>query len=173
MLIVPFNKSYTTETDNWKIKDDYIKRHEVLEYVLKKALSLNFDRFIEPKATQELLEEFKISNDTVLAFVSTDFQEFVSDFLPTTFITAYYQAWCEVEGVKPFSKREFELKLPDHIKDEWGKATKRPRTAGFNRAVDLHRAEELPRFRALFYWSDEKHEKPTKGYARKKKKPKK
>ncbi len=173
MLIVPFNKSYTTETDNWKIKDDYIKRHEVLEYVLKKALSLNFDRFIEPKATQELLEEFKISNDTVLAFVSTDFQEFVSDFLPTTFITAYYQAWCEVEGVKPFSKREFELKLPDHIKQEWGKATKRPRTAGFNRAVDLHRAEELPRFRALFYWSDEKHEKPTKGYARKKKKPKK
>ena len=170
MLIVPFNKSYTTETDNWKIKDDYIKRPEVLEYVLKKALSLNFERFTEPKATQELLEEFKITNDTVLSFVSTDFQEFVSDFLPTTFITAYYQAWCEVEGVKPFSKREFELKLPDHIKEEWEKTRQRSNNAGFNRAIDLHRAEEMPKFRALFYWDDEKHKQPVKGYKRKRKK---
>lgn len=172
LLIVPFNKSFTSDNDDWKIKDDYIKRPEVLEYVLKKALSLNFERFIEPKATQELLEEFKISNDTVLAFVSSDFQEFVSDFLPTTFITAYYQAWCELEGVRPFSKREFELKLPEQIKDNWEKATKRPHTAGFRRRPDLHKAEEMPSFRKLFYWDDEKQKQPTKGYLRTKKKPK-
>lgn len=173
MLIVPFNKSYTAETDNWKIKDDYIKRHEVLEYVLKKALSLNFDRFIEPKATKELLEEFKKSNDTIMGFVSEPFAELVSDFLPTTFITAYYKAWCEIEGVLPFSKREFEIRLPDHIKDEWIKATKRPHTAGFNRAIDLHRAEELGKFWQYFYWDDEKQKQPTKGYLRANKKPKK
>ena len=173
MLIVPFNKSYTAETDNWKIKDDYIKRPEVLEYVLKKALSLNFDRFINPKATQELLEEFKKSNDTIMGFVSEPFAELVSDFLPTTFITAYYKAWCEIEGVLPFSKREFEIRLPDHIKDEWIKATKRPHTAGFNRAIDLHRAEELGKFWQYFYWDDEKQKQPTKGYLRSNKKPKK
>lgn len=173
MLIVPFNKSYTAESDNWKIKDDYIKRPEVLEYVLKKALSLNFDRFINPKATQELLEEFKKSNDTIMGFVSEPFAELVSDFLPTTFITAYYKAWCEIEGVLPFSKREFEIRLPDHIKDEWIKATKRPHTAGFNRAIDLHRAEELGKFWQYFYWDDEKQKQPTKGYLRSNKKPKK
>ena len=173
MLIVPFNKSYTAETDNWKIKDDYIKRPEVLEYVLKKALSLNFDRFINPKATQELLEEFKKSNDTIMGFVSEPFAELVSDFLPTTFITAYYKAWCEIEGVLPFSKREFEIRLPDHIKEEWIKATKRPHTAGFNRAIDLHRAEELGKFWQYFYWDDEKQKQPTKGYLRANKKPKK
>ena len=173
MLIVPFNKSYTAETDNWKIKDDYIKRPEVLEYVLKKALSLNFDRFINPKATQELLEEFKKSNDTIMGFVSEPFAELVSDFLPTTFITAYYKAWCEIEGVLPFSKREFEIRLPDHIKDKWIKATKRPHTAGFNRAIDLHRAEELGKFWQYFYWDDEKQKQPTKGYLRSNKKPKK
>lgn len=168
LLIVPFNKSFTAETDNWKIKDDYIKRPEVLEYVLKKALSLNFERFIEPKATQKLLDEFKINNDTVLAFVTSDFQEFVSDFLPTAFITAYYQAWCEVEGVKPFSKREFENRLPEHIIQDWEKTSKRPHTAGFNRAVDVHRAEELPNFRNLFHWSDEKQKVMAKGYLRRK-----
>ncbi len=167
MLIVPFNKSYTAETDNWEIKDDYIKRHEVLEYVLKKALSLNFDRFIETQATQKLLEEFKISNDTIVGFVTDPFAELVSDFLPVAFISAYYRAWCEFEGVIPFSKREFENRLPDHIKEDWEKATKRPHTAGFNRAIDLHRAEEIGKFWQYFYWDDEKHKTPTKGFKRK------
>lgn len=173
MLIVPFNKSYTAETDNWKIKDDYITRPEVLEYVLKKALSLNFDRFINPKATQELLEEFKKSNDTIMGFVTEPFAELVSDFLPVAFISAYYRAWCEFEGVIPFSKREFENRLPDHIKEDWEKATKRPHTAGFNRAIDLHRAEEIGKFWQYFYWDDEKQKQPTKGYLRANKKPKK
>ncbi|WP_396419935.1 phage/plasmid primase, P4 family [Lactococcus cremoris] len=169
LLIVPFNKSFTADNDNWKIKDDYIKRKDVLEYVLKIALSLNFDKFDEPKATQGLLDDFKISNDNVLAFVNDMFEEFVSDFLPTTFLSALYRAWCEDEGVKPFTKREFELKLPDHIKEEWEKTSKRPHTAGFNRAIDLHRAEEYELFRRLFHWDEDKQKKVTKGYLRKKK----
>lgn len=169
LLIVPFNKSFTADNDNWKIKDDYIKRKDVLEYVLKIALSLNFDKFDEPKATKGLLDDFKISNDNVLAFVNDMFEEFVSDFLPTTFLSALYRAWCEDEGVKPFNKREFENKLPDYVKDQWKKTVQRPYSAGFNRAIDLHRAEESELFRRLFYWDDEKHKKVTKGYLRKKK----
>ncbi|MDN6079909.1 MAG: phage/plasmid primase, P4 family [Lactococcus lactis] len=169
LLIVPFEKSFTADNDDWKIKDDYIKRKDVLEYVLKIALSLNFEKFDEPKATQGLLDDFKISNDNVLAFVNDMFEEFVSDFLPTAFISALYRAWCEDEGVKPFTKREFELKLPDYVKDQWKKTVQRPNSAGFNRAVDLHRANEMELFRRLFYWDDEKHKKVTKGYSRKKK----
>ena len=60
------------------------------------------------------------------------------------------------------------MKLPDHIKTEWEKTRQRASSAGFNRAVDLHRAEELPKFKALFYWSDEKHKQSVKGYKRKK-----
>ncbi len=168
LLIVPFEKSFTADNDNWKIKDDYIKRPEVLEYVLKKALSLNFDRFIEPKATKALLDDFKITNDTILAFVTEPFSELVSDFLPSSFISAYYRAWCEFEGIKPFTKREFEHRLPDHIKEEWEKSTQRPNTAGFNRALDLHRAEEIEKFWHYFYWDDEKHKTTTKGYLRRK-----
>ncbi|MDH2698486.1 hypothetical protein QDX82_30045, partial [Klebsiella quasipneumoniae] len=74
LLIVPFEKSFTADNDDWKIKDDYIKRTDVLEYVLKIALSLNFDKFNEPKATQGLLDDFKISNDNVLAFVNDMFE---------------------------------------------------------------------------------------------------
>ena len=169
LLIVPFEKSFTADNDDWKIKDDYIKRTDVLEYVLKIALSLNFDKFNEPKATQGLLDDFKISNDNVLAFVNDMFEEFVSDFLPTAFISALYRAWCEDEGVKPFTKREFENKLPDYVKDQWKKTVQRPNSAGFNRAVDLHRANEMELFSRLFYWDDEKHKKVTKGYSRKKK----
>jgi phage/plasmid primase, P4 family, C-terminal domain len=170
LLIVPFNKSFTSDNDNWKIKDDYIKRKDVLEYVLKVALSLNFEQFDEPKAIKGLLEDFKLSNDNVLAFVDDNFEEFVSDFLPSMFLSALYRAWCEVEGLKPFTKREFEVRLPDYIKEHWEKTSKRPNTAGFNRAIDLRRANELESFRRSFYWDEEKHKKPTKGYLRKKKK---
>ncbi|MCT0487164.1 winged helix-turn-helix domain-containing protein, partial [Lactococcus cremoris] len=107
--------------------------------------------------------------DNVLAFVNDMFEEFVSDFLPTAFLSALYRAWCEDEGVKPFTKREFENKLPDYVKDQWKKTVQRPNSAGFNRAVDLHRANEMELFRRLFYWDDEKHKKVTKGYSRKKK----
>lgn len=169
LLIIPFYKSFTADNDDWKIKDDYIRRTEVLEYVLKIALSLNFERFDEPQATKGLLDDFKISNDNVLAFVNDTFEDFVSNFLPTAFLSALYRAWCENEGVKPFTKREFELKLPDYIKEDWVKTTQRPNSAGFNRAVDLHRAEESELFRRLFRWNDDKHKSLSKGYLRKKK----
>ncbi|MCC4120960.1 DNA primase family protein [Lactococcus lactis] len=169
LLIVPFKKSFTADNDNWKIKDDYIRRTDVLEYVLKIALSLNFDKFDEPQATKGLLDDFKLSNDNVMGFVNDTFEEFVSDFLPSIFLSSLYRAWCETEGVKPFTKREFELKLPDYIKDEWEKTTQRPNSAGFNRAVDLHRAEEYELFRRLFHWDDDKHKSLSKGYLRKKK----
>lgn len=168
LLIVPFKQSFTSESDNWKIKDEYIKRTDVLEYVLKIALSLNFERFDEPKATKGLLNDFKLSNDNVLAFVNDNFNDFFSDFLPSVFISALYRAWCESEGVKPFTKREFEIKLPEYIKNNWEKTNQRPSSAGFNRAVDLKRAEEYETFRRLFYWDDDKHKSVTKGYLRKK-----
>ncbi|MBK5076301.1 DNA primase [Lactococcus lactis] len=169
LLIVPFKKSFTADNDNWKIKDDYIKRTDVLEYVLKIALSLNFDKFDEPQATRGLLDDFKLTNDNIMAFVDDNFDEFVSDFLPSAFLSALYRAWCDNEGLKPFTKREFELKLPDYIKEKWEKTSKRPHIAGFNRAVDLHRANEMEYFRRLFYWDDDKHKSMTKGYLRNKK----
>ncbi|WP_330848125.1 DUF5906 domain-containing protein, partial [Streptococcus suis] len=35
-LIIPFRKTFSAKEDNWQIKDEYINRDDVKQYVLKK-----------------------------------------------------------------------------------------------------------------------------------------
>lgn len=124
--IIPFKKSFSSKEDNWSIKDDYIYREEVLEYVLKKALEISFDRFIEPEASKLALEDFKESNDTVKLFVNEWFDKFESTRLPVRFLWWLYQEWCKEEGVTKLTKRKFENQLTKNMPNGWTKKRMRP-----------------------------------------------
>lgn len=70
LLIVPFNADFNGEVQDRRIKDEYLKNEIVLEYILYKALHLeHFDRFTVPKVSENLLEEYKESNDYQYSFV--------------------------------------------------------------------------------------------------------
>lgn len=69
LLLVPFNADFSGRKEDPKIKEEYLKHPDILEYVLHKALNLKFDRFIEPKASQKLLNEYKNVNDFMRQFV--------------------------------------------------------------------------------------------------------
>ena len=155
--IIPFKKSFSSEDDNWAIKDDYIYREEVLEYVLKKALEISFDRFIEPKASLEALEDFKESNDTVKAFVMEWFNKFESTRLPSRYLWWLYQEWCKDEGVTKLTKRKFEIQLAKNIPDGWVKKKIKP-LSKFVPSVDV------PKHYIGFIWADEESQIPTMGY---------
>ena len=70
LLLVPFNADFRGRKEDPKIKEEYLKHPDILEYVLHKALNLKFDRFIEPKASQKLLNEYKNVNDFMRLFVT-------------------------------------------------------------------------------------------------------
>lgn len=152
--IIPFKKTFSSTEDNWDIKDKYIYREDVLEYVLKKALEMNFDRFIEPKASYEALEEFKETNDTVKAFVKEWFPQFNSTCLPSRFLWWLYQEWCRDEGVTKLTKRKFENQLVKNIPDEWQKKRMRPLAKFF---PDL----DTPKRYTGFVWGNEEFSAPT------------
>lgn len=98
-LFVPFDKSFTGHERRY-IKNDYLMRTEVLEYVLWYCLHRagadtpgSYYEFSEPKATLDELNEYKKSNDPVRAFWEDFREEYVWDLLPFTFLYDHYKAW--------------------------------------------------------------------------------
>lgn len=95
LIIVPFIKSFTNNGEKSYIKSDYIARKEVLEYVLFKALSLQFDEFIIPQASAYLLDQYREKNNPVLDFWNEMRVEFEWDLIPKQFLYDLYQKWFE------------------------------------------------------------------------------
>lgn len=91
-LIIPFDKSFTRAERKY-IKQDYMHRTEVLEYVLYRVLSGNFYELSEPAAVKAALHQYKIENDPVRAFAEEFLDRVVWDLLPWRFLYALYRAW--------------------------------------------------------------------------------
>lgn len=99
LLIVPFTKEFSGDNDNWKIKDDYVTRPEVCEWVLKNALlNYDFDKFIEPEVTKQQLEEFKQDNNPLSNFKEEVFDKYNPDVIPTDALFKYYVAYQKETG---------------------------------------------------------------------------
>lgn len=79
MLIVPFLATFDGVGANYDIKEKYIKDKRVLEFVLHKAINLDFEDFDIPSASKRMLEEYKVSNDPVREFVEETFSEIMED----------------------------------------------------------------------------------------------
>ena len=120
-VAIPFLKRYVGADENKAIKNDYVKRREVLEYVVYKALMLPlFDSFDVPAVCDELLDEMREDNDPVLQFAKAFLPQFVWDFLPWDFVYGVYSAWMdkEVPSGRPVSSRELNKRLSAYVDDK-------------------------------------------------------
>ncbi|MFK0154160.1 phage/plasmid primase, P4 family [Streptomyces sp. NPDC090493] len=98
-LFVPFTKSFTG-AEKMYIRDDYLQRREVLEYVFWYAINRagasspgDYYQLSEPVATKEVLAEYKEVNDPVRAFWEEFRGRLVWDLAPFTFLYDLYKAW--------------------------------------------------------------------------------
>lgn len=92
LLIIPMTKCFTGEEKPY-IKDDYLNRTEVLEYVLYKVLNMNYYTLSEPEACRKMLAEYTEYNNPVVEYWNMFRTEFVWDLLPFTFLFDLYKAW--------------------------------------------------------------------------------
>lgn len=112
-VAIPFLKRYIGSNENTAIKNDYVKRPEVLEYIANKALMMPlFDAFVTPAVCEDLLSEIRVENDPVLQFADEFLPQFRWDLLPWKFVYAVYAAWMRKEvpsghavGLREFNKR--------------------------------------------------------------------
>ena len=69
LLIIPFKADFNGQVQDRRIKDEYLKNKIILEYILYKALHLDFEKFSNTSATDHMLEEYKEDNDYLYSFV--------------------------------------------------------------------------------------------------------
>lgn len=91
-LFIPMDKCFTGRTRPY-IKNEYLHRADVLEYVLHKVLNTNFYELSEPDACKLALEEYKEFNDPIRQFFEELSPQFTWDLLPFSFLYDLYKSW--------------------------------------------------------------------------------
>lgn len=91
-LFIPLTAEFEGRERKY-IKDDYLHRAEVLQYVLRRALEMKFTGFTETEATKKLLNDAKLHNDAARQFWAEYKQEFLWDLLPLEFLYELFKAW--------------------------------------------------------------------------------
>ncbi|TDM02120.1 nucleoside triphosphatase [Macrococcus hajekii] len=123
LLIVPFEADFNGQVENRKIKDEYIKNKEVLQYVLSKAIKLDFENFTIPTASQRQLDVFMQDNDPVYDFKVNVFDEWLKGrsikYLPQAFVYEAYERYIEHNNGKPLGERQFVQRLSKYLGKEW------------------------------------------------------
>lgn len=120
-LFVPFSKWFGASEDR-AIKDDYVRRPEVLEYAMKRVLVDMDDYFAlsEPAACRVVADQFRAENDTVREFWEELREEFTWDLLPANFLYALYTGWHTFShpSGKPQNRNVFLKTLAALVRDD-------------------------------------------------------
>ena len=91
-LYLPFDKCFTGH-ENTLIKSEYVKRPDVLEYLLYKVLNMDFHGIDEPAVSKEMVDEYKRENDPIMCFLDEMIPKFVNDLIPLENLYILYKAW--------------------------------------------------------------------------------
>lgn len=122
-LIVQFKEAFTNDNDNWSIKNDYIKRKDVLEYVLQKAIKLDFEKFITPESSKQIMEQYKVENDPIRDFKVSIFDQFTSTRIPAYLLYQYFLDFCDENKYKYMTSRNFINSFEKILDEDWDKKT--------------------------------------------------
>ena len=132
-IFVPFTKCFTGMERKY-IKNDYLHRHEVLQYVLHRVLHMDYYELNMPDVCVQALNEYKEFNDPVRQFMSEIMNQLVWDLVPFPFLYDLYRAWYakngggkgEVKGSQTFKKEFLALlkEYPDWFCDDSSKYMK-------------------------------------------------
>lgn len=121
LLVIPFEKRFEG-CERKYIKDDYLGRKDVLEYVLFHTLyEMDFDEFSVPEASEKSLDVFRVDNDPLRQFADEVFDQATWDLLPCKFLYDLYRYWFQtnVPQGKMLSRNSFYSSL-ELIAPEYG-----------------------------------------------------
>ena len=148
--ILPFTKIFKGNP-NKAIKDDYINRKEVLEYLVKLAIETPIAD-INPTKSIEILEEHHKDMNPVIDFVSKFFtDELTSEFIPNSFVYHVWKGFLEYYGIK---ENRSEMGLHREIKSnlpEGFAVGQKVIPAGQQIHKGFYPKEDLPLFASITY----------------------
>lgn len=98
-IFIPFTKCFTGKERKY-IKDDYLSRPEVLEYVLYRILNSDYYEIKVPESCEKALEKYKTYNDPVRDFLLEITSEACWDCFPSTLLFDMYKNWFKKKNQK-------------------------------------------------------------------------
>lgn len=128
LILVPFHKTFYDHTENKRIKDDYLNRKAVKEYVLYKALHdyADFDHFTESARCKSLKNEFEADNNSLVGFYQDVFKAGNFDCIPTRLTFDWYTDYCKKNGFTPIRKpKRFTRQFSESIEPDYEKIQSR------------------------------------------------
>ncbi|WP_206172075.1 phage/plasmid primase, P4 family [Vagococcus fluvialis] len=125
LVIVPFSANFKGEGDNWKIKEEYIKNKSVLEYVLFKAINMDFERFTIPSESERLMKDYRQVNDPMVDFKENVFDNFNLNKIPFYIVYGYYKDFCHDNNFQPMSKLKFSKEFETTLGNDWKKINRK------------------------------------------------
>lgn len=130
-LFIPLTAEFEGR-DRKYIKDVYMRRPDVLQYILRRALEMKFTGFSETDATRALLNDAKLHNDSARQFWAEHKDECVWDLLPFELLYELFKAWFarNKPGGRLVDRSTFEESIRSAVKESGGDwAALPPRTA--------------------------------------------
>lgn len=119
-LIIPFNKTFMGCEKKY-IKEDYLHRQDVLEYVLCKVLNMDYYEFHEPVVCRNMLADYKAFNDLIREFIGEMLPKCVWKLIPWEFLYDLYKAWMKrnAPSAYPQTKKAFIRKVKDILESDY------------------------------------------------------
>lgn len=113
LLVIPFEKRFEGHERKY-IKNDYLHRREVLEYVLYRLLyETDYYELSIPQSCKDMLADFKTYNDPIRQFCEEVLSDVSWDLLPWDFAYDLYCAWMQKNqpSGRPIGKYGFKKDL--------------------------------------------------------------
>lgn len=125
-IVIKFNHQYEDTPEGRRIKDDYIKRKEFREWLLKEAVKVDIENLAITDESKSAVEKLKTENDPVAFFMETYFPELKSERIPTAFLFKFYQATNKFETgqIGSMTQRTFTKKVIKLLPPGWSYSKK-------------------------------------------------
>lgn len=163
LIFIPFLKCFTGAERKY-IKDDYLNRPDVLEYVLYKVLHMDYTSIDVPATWENALEEYKENNNPILRFAHEVLPQLQNDFVPFAFLLDLYRAWYEKENGGQartdnvrFKKEMREILERDAVGESWTITPKDKETVRATKAHSMDKPEPLITEYNLREWADPRY----------------
>lgn len=107
MLVLPFEADFNGKANDRNVKDKYVKDKQVLEYIFKRALEMEFDDFTPNDKSKQAKEVYKNDNDVVRSYIveryiPNGYADIIS--VPQSFIMVDIDEYWRSENLKEVPK---------------------------------------------------------------------
>ena len=96
--VIVFPHQYQATSANKRIKDEYIKDKRLLEFILKKAVTISPEVLQDTAESREIIKEIKADNNSVAYFIDHYQDELKSTRIPVKFLFKLFLAAMESEN---------------------------------------------------------------------------